>query len=287
MYRITVGIDTEAASSAAVDWLTGWHRAARAQVTLVSAFDLLADDPDEVQAVLEREAWRVRRALPHAIVLTELADGAIPSVLERAGDVADLLVVGSHRTRHLRSVLTGRLSLRVAEHAACPVVVVPDDWKHRTGSIVVGLGDDDDASVAAVAFAAAEAADLGVPLRVLHAWQAPILAGDIAVVAPDPVGLRSAHGERLAEVARRARRRGAVVREHLHEGAPAFALSALGGDAALIVLGTHRTGPIGELLRGSTAATLVRDSRTPVCVVPAHWREPAETVPAELEDARG
>jgi nucleotide-binding universal stress UspA family protein len=170
----------------------------------------------------------------------------------------------------VRSVLTGRLPLRIAEHAACPVVVVPDDWQRRTGSVVVGLGDDD-SSDGAIAFAAAEAADLGVELRVLHAWSPPSSTADLPVDLADPVDLRSVHGERLADVARRARERCPEVREHLHEGAAGMALVALAADAALAVVGTHRTGPIGEFLVGSTAASLLRDSRTPVCVVPANW----------------
>lgn len=270
MYRITVGVDDSPAASVAVEWVINWHRARHAQITLVTAFDYLVEEVDEDVAVLERAAWRIREALPDAVVETAMADGSVPGVLERSSRVADLLVVGSHRTRHVRSVLTGRLPLRIAEHAACPVVVVPDDWQKRTGSVVVGLGDDD-TSDAAIAFAAAEAADLGVELRILHAWSPPASTADVPLDPVDPVELRAAHGERLAEVAGRARGRCPEVREHLHEGAAGGALVALAADAALAVVGTHRTGPIGELLVGSTAASLIRDSRTPVCVVPSNW----------------
>lgn len=274
MYRITVGVDAGSAASVAVDWVIAWHRARRAQITLVTAFDYLVDEIDEDVAVLEREAWRIRQALPDALVEIAMADGSVPGVLKRRSRLADLLVVGSHRTRHVRSVLTGRLPLRIAEHAACPVVVVPDDWTRRAGSVVVGLADND-SSDAAIAFAAAEAADLGVELRMLHAWSPPAPAADLLPAAIDPVETRTAHEERLADVARRTRELCPTVREHLHEGAAGFALVALAAEACLTVVGTHRTGPIGELLVGSTAASLIRDSRTPVCVVPGTWAEPA------------
>lgn len=270
MYRITIGVDADAASSTAVDWVIGWHRAARARITLVTAFDYLVDEVDEDAARLELAADRVRTALPDADVETAMADGSVPGVLERSSREADLLVVGSHRSRHLRSVLSGRLPLRVAEHAACPVVVVPDDWQPRTGSIVVGLADDA-SSDAAVEFAATEAADLGEELHILHAWSPPASATDVTSLVGDPDALRGAHGDRLAESAHRARRSGAEVREYLHEGAAGGALVALAASAALAVVGSHRTGPIGELLVGSTAATLIRESRTPVCVVPVGW----------------
>lgn len=274
MYRITVGVDAGNAASAAVDWVIHWHRARQAHITLLTAFDYLVDEVEEEAAVLEREAWRIREALPDAVVETAMADGSVPGVLKRHSRETDLLVVGSHRSRHARSVLTGRLPLRIAEHAACPVVVVPDDWRRQAGPIVVGFGDDG-SSDAAVAFAAAEAADLGVELRVLHAWSAPISAADLQPMIIDPLDLRTAHGERLAAVARRARMRCPTVREHLHEGAAGFALVALAAESELAVVGTHRSGPIGELLLGSTAASLIRDSRTPVCVVPATWTDPA------------
>jgi nucleotide-binding universal stress UspA family protein len=273
MYRITIGVDSGGAASTAIDWVIGWHRAQRAQITLVTAFDYLVDEVDLDDEVLEREAHRIREALPGAQVETAMADGSIPGVLKRSSREADLLVIGSHRTRHARSVLTGRLPLRIAEHAACPVVVVPNDWQPRSGSIVVGLGDNE-SSDAAVAFAAAQAADLGIELRVLHAWSPPSSSAELPSLVLDPDELRAAHADRLAAVAGRLREQGGVVRESLHEGAAGFALVALAADAALVVVGTHRTGPIGELLVGSTAATLIRDSRTPVCVVPVGWTEP-------------
>ncbi|WP_309710737.1 universal stress protein [Pseudolysinimonas sp.] len=273
MYRISVGVDPRNAASTTVDWVSHWHRAQHAQLTLVTAFDYLVEEVDEDATRLEREAARLQAALPDAVVDTAMADGSVPGVLARRSRVTDLLVIGSHRTRHARSVLTGRLPLRIAEHAACPVIVVPDDWQRRTGSVVVGLGDDE-SSDAAIAFAAGEAGDLGGELRVLHAWWPPSSAADGSPLMLDQIALRTKHGERLAEVARRARERCPAVREHLHEGAAGGALVALSADAALAVVGTHRTGPIGEFLVGSTAASLIRDSRTPVCVVPSGWTQP-------------
>lgn len=274
MYRITIGLDSSDAASTAVDWVVGWHRSRDAQIAVVTAFDYLVEEVDADVAVLERAAARIREALPDAHVDTAMADGSVPGVLERRSRTTDLLVIGSHRTRHVRSVLTGRLPLRIAEHAASPVVVVPEDWNRRGGSIVVGLGDDE-SSDAAIAFAAAEAGDLGVELRVLHAWSPPSSTADLPVQFLNPDELRAAHGARLTAVARHARQRCPAVREHLHEGAAGFALVALAADAALTVVGSHRSGPIGEILVGSTAASLIRDSRTPVCVVPVGWREPA------------
>ena len=54
MYRITIGVDSGGAASTAVDWVIGWHRAQRAQITLVTAFDYLVDEVDIDVAILER-----------------------------------------------------------------------------------------------------------------------------------------------------------------------------------------------------------------------------------------
>lgn len=271
MYRITIGVDPAASpdgASTALDWVVAWHRSPKAHITLVTAFDYLVDEIDDDAAILERAAGRLRAALPEAVVETAMADGSIPGVLQRRSRETDLLVVGSHRTRHLRSVLTGRLPLRIAEHAACPVVIVPDDWQRRSGSIVAGLADDG-SSDAAIDFAANEAAALGSELRILHAWSPPGSATEVASLVIDPEAEREARQDRLTRSADRARQRCPEVREHFHEGAAGDALVALAADAALAVVGTHRTGPIGELLIGATAASLIRESRTPVCVVPA------------------
>lgn len=250
MYRITVGVDASSAATTAVDWVIAWHRASRAEITLVTAFDYLIAEIDEDAALLERQAARIRAVLPEARVATAMADGSVAGVFERRSSETDVIVVGSHRTRHLRSVLTGRLPLRIAEHSACPVVIVPDDWQPRAGAVVVGVG---------------------VGLEVLHAWSRPGSASDVPSGAIDDEQLRAVHGARLMEAARRAREAAPAVRERLHEGSAGLAMVALASDAALAVVGTHPSGPIGELLVGSTAASLIRESRTPVCVVPAEW----------------
>lgn len=269
MIRITVGVDAEAASRTAVDWLLGWPAARRAEITLVTAFDLLLGDPRDDLAVLEAERARIQAALPEADVQIALADGSIPGVLERRAAESDLLVIGAHRTRHARSVLTGDLPRHLAAHAGCPVVVVPDDVDAGTGGIVVGLADDA-SSDAALEFAATAAADAGTGLDIVHAWELPVAGGDLAVLPIDAEELRREHEERLHDAARglSAHADGVAIEEHLHRGDAAFALEHVGRRSRLIVIGTHRRGPIVGFLLGSVGARLLRDSRVPVCVVP-------------------
>jgi nucleotide-binding universal stress UspA family protein len=62
---------------------------------------------------------------PEVPVRTELARGMAADALVRMGELADLLVVGSHHGGVAASILLGSVSTDVVEHAHCPVAVVP------------------------------------------------------------------------------------------------------------------------------------------------------------------
>jgi nucleotide-binding universal stress UspA family protein len=267
MISITVGVDDERATAVAVDWLIRRYRDLPAHITLVTAYDLLTDEPFADGEVLDRYAGKLRAALPNAVVGVVLSEGSIPRVLEERSRRADLLVIGSHRTRHGRSVLTGRLPLRVARQAGCPVVVVPDDVRPRGGRrVVAGVDARDSAAVLDVA--AAEARALHLPLHLLHAWEPPAMPVDLQA-APDALLAEQArHRAVLAEAGDRTRTFGVPVQEELFEGAHRDRLRELSRSAALVVVGSGHAGSFAELLTGSTVARLLRESRAAVCVVP-------------------
>lgn len=268
--EIVIGVDQERPSLVAVDWLAGQEFARDAHIRVVTAFDLLVSDPVDDAELLESTAARLRGALPDATIETRLVDRGIPQTLREQAEGADLLVVGSHRSRHTMSELAGALPRRIAESAPCPVVVVPDDWDHRGDRIVAGVADDE-SSDDALEFAARLAERSGAPLRLVHLWQRPVPATDpVGLYLDVPVDLREAHRERLAEVARDVGRRHPDVdlEEQLHEGSSRSAFVPLGRVASLVVLGSHRHGPIAAWLLGSTVRSALADCRTPVCVVP-------------------
>jgi nucleotide-binding universal stress UspA family protein len=171
-FRITVGVDAQRASRHAVDWAIRQAIGRPTEITLVTAFDTILVAPLEEEAHLKFERARIAASAPDTIVDTLVDVGRIEDILFRYAERSDLLVIGSHRTRHYRSVLAGDLPARVARHARCPVVIVPDDWAPRDGAVVVGL-EDDASSDAALRRAAEFAADSGQELRILHAWLRP------------------------------------------------------------------------------------------------------------------
>jgi nucleotide-binding universal stress UspA family protein len=268
--RILVGVDSESASELAVDWAVREARRQPGEITLLTAVDLLMSDPLDDAEFLERVRDRVRAAAPDVTVSTAVAEGSIPEVLKHYARRSDLLVIGSHRTRHWQSVLTGNLPLGMTRAPGCPIVIVPDDWTPRQGSVTVGL--DDDASSDAALRRAAEFARVGNgDLRLVHAWLRPPEPTDpVSLYLGDRSDPQGAHRQRLERARRRLVRRqpGLTIHEHLYEGAAFAGLLHLSEQAELIVIGSHRRGPLAGLILGSVARQLLQFSKIPVCVVP-------------------
>lgn len=269
--RITVGLDDERASTLALDWAIEQATSRSVHLTLVTAFDALLATPVDEEARLESARARIADSAPGTPVETDVANGPALATLLRYAERSDLLVIGSHRTRHYRSVLSGDLPARVARHAACPVVVVPDDWTPREGPVVVGL-DDDASSRAAIRRAAEFALDSGDELRILHAWMRPQPASDpVRFYGWAPKDLRDAHARRLAQAAHVLRRRYPQlrIREDLYEGVAVNGLRILAESARLVVIGSHRRGALAGFVLGSVGRELMHSSSAPLCIVPA------------------
>lgn len=271
MERIVIGIDAEPASSLAIDWVIRRAHHTAVDVTLVTAFDSLVDDP---MAARERQialAERIRTAHPEVQVEIELANASIHRALEERSEGADLLVIGSHRTRPIRSMLAGAVPSLIAAQSHCPTVIVPDDWTPREGDIVVGVSADDTSDPALI-FGAHEARRRSAILRLVHAWQITPGAAmaSSALIAPPVDGELEAHREILHAAGRRLRAGlpHARIAEHLVQDRIADALLASSEAAELIVIGTHHHEPVVGLVLGSTGGHLLRRSQVPVCIVP-------------------
>ena len=138
MGDIVVGVDGSEPSAEALRWAVREADARDAQVVAVLAWGLFdqyhADgeprfDPayDEAAADAALAAY-VDRALgaerPGEVVRRPVCDRPAPGLLAAAAG-ADLLVVGARELGGFRGLLLGSVSQQCAQHAACPVVVVP------------------------------------------------------------------------------------------------------------------------------------------------------------------
>ncbi len=255
--RIVVGIDDEQASRTALDWVVEQPFAAEADLTLVTSFDMLLSDVTQDADRLEREAERVRSLRRGGTVGTALADGSIPEVLRRWTEDADLLVIGS-------------LAERLTTLASVPTIVVPEDFDLHSGDVVAGVAEDD-SSADAVEFAARLAERQGLPLRLVHFWErTPPATDPVSLYLSVPKDQRDAHGEHLRTVADGVREAhpGLEVVEELEEGSAPTAFITPGRGIALLVVGTHRRGPLAAWVLGSVARRLLADSGEAVCIVP-------------------
>lgn len=282
MERIVVGIGGEAPSALAVEWTMARAATRRVSVDLVTVIDPRLTDILSARARLGVYRDAFVAALPDAVVTVSAVEGAVPDALGLASLHADLLVIGSHRSRPVSSALRGSMASRIASSACCPTVLVPDDWSRESGDgpVLVGFeveGNSDSALI----FAAQEAASQGSELHIVHSWRLPpsSVGALKAMVAQRPQE-RPWHRRLLDRAARKlaADHPGLSIRQELSDSFPAVALEELGRDAALIVVGTHGRGPVAGLILGSTSGEVMRHSSVPLCVVP-----PSEEPPLALD----
>jgi len=100
--------------------------------------------------------------------------------------------------------------------------------------------------------------------------------------------IRDAHRRELAEAVERVQSSHPRlrVRGFLEERPAAAALTDHAGDAVLLVLGSHRWGPLTGLVLGSTAREVLARTTTPLSIVPPlPDRRTAEALDALAADA--
>lgn len=142
MGTIVVGVDGSEGSLGALRWATEEARLRRAKLVAVHAWSApyapampgigepaaLPVDRTVVQEAAEEalEASLREVGAPGEGIQLERAvveDTAANALLDRAEE-ADLLVVGSRGHGRIAGALLGSISQQVAQHAACPVVIV-------------------------------------------------------------------------------------------------------------------------------------------------------------------
>jgi nucleotide-binding universal stress UspA family protein len=207
------------------------------------------------------------------------------AALVEASRTASLVVMGAGRLGTVGSVVLGATTGKVASHAQCPVMVVPDAWTPADDlPVVVGV-DDEVHSRPAVDSAFAEASARKAPLVALHAWwwgEPSPLSSEIvwdqesgwdddwkAVAASQRVMMSemlAGWQEKYPDV---------EVRTEFVRGDATAVLEEASGDAQLLVVGTRGRGGFTGLLLGSVSSRALHHSRCPVLVVPSVPRHPA------------
>jgi nucleotide-binding universal stress UspA family protein len=266
---LAVGIDGSEASLEAVDWAA--DEALRHEVPLLL---LHAAAPDQdVSGWVAAAAERAGNRAPAVRLSSEVLHGDAASALVGRGRNALALVLGSRGLGDLAGLLLGSVSLAVAAHADCPVVVVRGGREHREGRfgcVVVGV-EDGEGSGTAVQFAFREAHVRRCRLAAVHAWGVPV--GN-----PGPPGL-SGYALRarerppaqvLADAVRgpAQRYRDVAVSGQVVEGPARRALLDAAARADLLVVGARRRhGHVGLQL-GLVNHGVLHHAPCPIAVVP-------------------
>jgi nucleotide-binding universal stress UspA family protein len=283
---IVVGVDGCEPSLVAVDRAADEAALRGASLRLVHASlweryegGLLApgpDQPSERRLIDDLVAAAERRAhlrQPGVKVTTDVLPEEPDRALVRESRSALAMVLGRRGGSGMAEALRGSVSLTVAGHAHCPVIVVPAGPGDQAGSgargrIVLGVGEKPDGSPV-TRFAIEEASLRAVPLEAVRAWRRPLhaLTGHLRRAGgPAPAGRQRADAL-LDEALRDAPAELRALRRTV-EGHARDVLLAVSHEDDLLVIGARRHqdrhGPgLGRVVRG-----VLHHATCPVAVVP-------------------
>jgi len=279
---VVVGVDASWRETGAVDWAVDEARRAGSGLHVLHVIDdrygqlpylRAAEITSRTQGLISSVRDHVRSE--SSVDLTADTLSGIPGqTLARSAGQSRMVVVGRRGIGGFSRLLVGSVSESVVSHADVPVVVVPDGWQpsaHGEGPVVAGV-DVSAPSDAALEFAFTIAAERGVPLHLVHAWQAP--AGYVWDVSYASDELQQwEHYERrtfdeLVEIWI-GKHPDVTVHRSLWHGHPVDGLLDTGRTtgAQLLVVGGHAHNRIAGFLLGSVARGVLHHAGIPVAVV--------------------
>jgi nucleotide-binding universal stress UspA family protein len=141
MPGILVGLDGSDSSQQALEWAVKHAALEHAPLTVLAVHEVAAsawtgnpiiypaDRPAEekarqaAQEAVNKTISELGSAGPESVTVRAVSGQPAQALIEASGD-ADLVVVGSRGAGGFATLLTGSVSSKVVNHAACPVVVV-------------------------------------------------------------------------------------------------------------------------------------------------------------------
>lgn len=283
---IVVGVDGSEAGLRAVDWAADEASLRGLPLRLVYASlweryegEALAEDLDKpseqvrAEDIVAAAARRAARRRADVKISTEVLPEEAEYTLVHESRGAALLVTGTRGRGGLAEALLGSVSLTVAGHAHCPMIVVRGDQDDRArpgqhDRVVVGAGDTSAASET-MRFAFEEARRRGAVLEAVRAWRCPAYeTTDHPQLAGEPARLHEQHAVDALEAALKEAPDDVVVRRRTVEGHARTVLVGASRDADLLIIGARRRPRHFGLQLGRVAHGVLLHSDCPVAVVP-------------------
>lgn len=136
--KVVVGVDGSATAERALRWALREAAVRETELEVVHGWQIqnigmypypmgldMTDYQAAAEAVVDEMLSRVEvDASTVKLIRTVRGGGAIPALLD-ASEEADLVVVGSRGMGGFKGMLLGSVAQAVAQHASCPVIVVP------------------------------------------------------------------------------------------------------------------------------------------------------------------
>lgn len=279
-----VGVDGSDPSLQALDWAVDEAALRNTELRIVHAsrwerYEAPQPSSGLTRSNLRRHAEhlvaqaveRARKRAPQVRISSDIAEKDPSAALVEASREAGVMVVGSRGRGTFTGLLLGSVSLPVAAHAECPVIVVRGNDKNvhgGFGQITLGVGDPQRAA-AAPEFAFHEAELRHAEVLALRAWRCP------AHELPDyPTDDSQAHVVRaedeLTTVLHDPREAHGSVREHAEprEGRARDVLVEASAHSDLLVVGARRRRSSVGLQLGPVGHAVLHHAACPVAVVP-------------------
>jgi nucleotide-binding universal stress UspA family protein len=237
----------------------------------VSAFTATSSSPEDdaaAKAVLDhaKEVVTGMGDAPPARYISEL--GATIETIERHAEEAQLLVVGADEINWFERVLGGAIARYLAEHAACPVILVPlfHDLSVLYGGVCVAV-DDDAHAVGPLRFAFEEASARQSELIVLHVVPEGLKTPEVEAERVSVAEVLAGWRQEFPDVV--------VTTRVVSDDEVASAAARASEESELLVVGRPRR----NLLMGhSVASRLTRSPHSPLAVVAGTYGTSKSTV---------